>query len=227
MQIVACRDGLLDLCNSGNQFRRPVFKSEAPLVYFGRLASRFCHVREFKVGHEIAFHHELSGAHGTHIAIGCRVHVHPDLPICRDPPVCFVVLDQLPQQLCFFLLALLREEGDHFGAVLPHLAPHLAALGGWHRLGLLLAHRAHDGRKQRARVHRVHDLEVCKAIALAPSLRLALSVLGVFMLLKDDCQGRVRAACARAGERDTGGQRGRARACAHTSAGEAGRCTAA
>ena len=99
MQIVACRDGLLDLCNSGNQFRRPVFKSEAPLVYFGRLASRFCHVREFKVGHEIAFHHELSGAHGTHIAIGCRVHVHPDLPICRDPPVCFVVLDQLTQHV--------------------------------------------------------------------------------------------------------------------------------
>jgi hypothetical protein len=105
--------------------------------------------------------------------------------------VLFVIVYQISHLLFSLLLVLLSEERNDFGLVLPHLAPHPAALGSWRRL--LFTRNAHDGREETARVHLVHDLEVCKIIAFVLSLRLAFRALRLgFSFLEDNCQSCVR-----------------------------------
>jgi hypothetical protein len=80
-RLVATSEGLKGLVDFGKQFDRPVFEAKASIVNFLHTFRRLGEVHEFKVGHEVAFYHELSGAHGTQIAVGCRVHMHADLPV--------------------------------------------------------------------------------------------------------------------------------------------------
>jgi hypothetical protein len=80
-RLAASSHGRKGQVNFAKQFDRPVFEAKAPIVNFLNTFRRLSEVHEFKVRHEVAFYHELSGAHGTHIAVDCRVHMHANLPV--------------------------------------------------------------------------------------------------------------------------------------------------